>query len=116
MTSTRRNHLIVGDARNELGKLAVNSVDMVLTSPPYFRLRDYAANGQIGLEAAIDEWVDEAVLVTNATRRLLTTRTGRPSARALATASGLHALHSSSGARVSARTLTVPVTSGPVSS
>jgi DNA modification methylase len=71
MTSTR-NHVIVGDARYELGRLAVNSVDMVLTSPPYFRLRDYAANGQIGLEAAIDQWVDEVVLVMNATRRLLT--------------------------------------------
>src|SRR5207247_1108965 len=38
------------------------------------------------------------------------TRSGRPSARVLATASGLHGFHSSSGARVNARATTVPVT------
>src|SRR6266542_2882327 len=38
------------------------------------------------------------------------TMIGRPSARVLATDSGLHGFHSSSGARVSAKPVTVPVT------
>ena len=33
------------------------SVDTVITSPPYFRLRDYEVSGQLGAEAHVDEWV-----------------------------------------------------------
>jgi DNA modification methylase len=44
--SVRRNHLLVGDAYHELAKLPTGEIDMVLTSPPYFRLRDYQIDGQ----------------------------------------------------------------------
>jgi site-specific DNA-methyltransferase (adenine-specific) len=53
---TPRNKLLVGDARSQLQALPDNAVDMVLTSPPYFRLRDYDAPGQIGLETTVEEW------------------------------------------------------------
>ena len=53
----RRNIVITGDALTELRRLPDASVDMVLTSPPYFRLRDYAVTGQLGLERHVDDWV-----------------------------------------------------------
>lgn len=49
--------ILVGDAAQRLQALPANSVDTVVTSPPYFRLRDYGVSGQIGMEASIDEWV-----------------------------------------------------------
>ncbi|MDQ2838347.1 MAG: site-specific DNA-methyltransferase [Actinomycetota bacterium] len=52
-----RNQILVGDATEQLSKLSDASVDMVLTSPPYFRLRDYDHPGQLGLENSVDEWV-----------------------------------------------------------
>jgi DNA modification methylase len=55
--STPRNQIIVGDAAQQLTTLLDSSVDMVLTSPPYFRLRDYHASGQLGLEGNVEEWV-----------------------------------------------------------
>ena len=56
-TNLPRGEVIVGDATTELAKLPEASVDMVLTSPPYFRLRDYAVTGQLGLEPTVDDWV-----------------------------------------------------------
>jgi|JI10StandDraft_1071094.scaffolds.fasta_scaffold34779_6 DNA modification methylase len=55
-TDLPRGEVIVGDARAELQRLPDASVDMVLTSPPYFRLRDYAVTGQLGLEPTVDDW------------------------------------------------------------
>jgi DNA modification methylase len=53
-----RNQILVGDALTRISVLPDASVDCVITSPPYFRLRDYAADGQLGLEAHVDQWVD----------------------------------------------------------
>lgn len=50
------NTILVGDALEQLQKLPPESVDMCLTSPPYFRLRDYGAGGQLGLETHVDTW------------------------------------------------------------
>lgn len=52
-----RNQVIRGDAGNVLANLLPGSVDAVVTSPPYFQLRDYGADGQLGREQTIDEWV-----------------------------------------------------------
>ncbi|WP_246281896.1 DNA-methyltransferase [Fodinicola acaciae] len=52
-----RNTVLVGDAQAQLCRLPDASVDMVLTSPPYFRLRDYGVDGQFGLEPDVDTWV-----------------------------------------------------------
>jgi len=67
-----RNTIIVGDAARELAHLPAHSVDMVLTSPPYFRLRDYAVDGQLGLEPDVDEWVHDLAAVAREARRVLT--------------------------------------------
>jgi site-specific DNA-methyltransferase (adenine-specific) len=53
------NRIIVGDARRELRKLPAGSIDCVVTSPPYFRLRNYQHPGQIGLEEHVQLWVNE---------------------------------------------------------
>jgi site-specific DNA-methyltransferase (adenine-specific) len=66
-----RNRLLVGDARDHLPKLPAMSVDCVITSPPYFRLRNYGEGGQIGLEASVGGWVDELHAVLGGIARVL---------------------------------------------
>jgi DNA modification methylase len=53
------NRILVGDARKVLKSLPNGIVDTVVTSPPYFRLRNYQQDGQIGLEAHVSDWVEE---------------------------------------------------------
>jgi len=53
------NRVIVGDARRELRKLPASFIDCVITSPPYFRLRNYQHPDQIGLEEHVGLWVNE---------------------------------------------------------
>ena len=48
MKHAPRNRVIVGDARKVLGRLPAASVDCVVTSPPYFRLRNYQSDEQMG--------------------------------------------------------------------
>lgn len=45
------------DARDGASLLAPASVDAIVTSPPYFGLRDYGVDGQAGLEDTPDEYV-----------------------------------------------------------
>jgi site-specific DNA-methyltransferase (adenine-specific) len=66
-----RNLVIVGDALGELRQLPEASVDQVLTSPPYFRLRDYQTTGQLGLEGHVDEWVSSLRAVARQVQRVL---------------------------------------------
>lgn len=66
-----RNLVLLGDALERLRQLPNKSVDMVLTSPPYFRLRNYAADGQIGLEAHVDEWIQRLVEISAEVHRVL---------------------------------------------
>ena len=49
-TSDIRNRLLVGDARAVIQRVSNSLVDCVVTSPPYYRLRDYHHSGQIGHE------------------------------------------------------------------
>lgn len=52
-----RNTILQGDAATRLRDLPDVSVDCVITSPPYFLLRNYGTRDQIGLESSVDEWV-----------------------------------------------------------
>ncbi len=63
--------IIVGDVRTEVAKLADASVQCCVTSPPYFGLRDYGVDGQIGMEKTPDEFVAELVAVFREVRRVL---------------------------------------------
>jgi DNA modification methylase len=60
-----------GDAAETLAQMPDSSVHMVMTSPPYFGLRDYGADGQIGLEDSLDEYISELVAVFDELRRVL---------------------------------------------
>jgi site-specific DNA-methyltransferase (adenine-specific) len=66
-----RNRLIVGDAHQRLQQLQDASVDMVLTSPPYYLLRNYQVSGQLGLESHVDEWASNLRAVARELHRVL---------------------------------------------
>jgi DNA modification methylase len=55
--------LINGDCRAALASLPAASVQCVVTSPPYFGLRDYGVGGQIGLEITPEAYIAELVSV-----------------------------------------------------
>lgn len=61
----------LGDCRNVLAVIPNGSVQTVVTSPPYFGLRDYQVDGQIGLETSVDAYVAEMVVVFADVRRVL---------------------------------------------
>lgn len=61
----------VGDCRDVLATLPDQSVQTCVTSPPYFGLRDYGVDGQIGLESTVEAFVDELVSVFREVRRVL---------------------------------------------
>lgn len=63
--------ILVGDVRTELARLPDEAVDCIVTSPPYFRLRNYGQPEQIGLEPHVDKWVDELRLVARGLHRVL---------------------------------------------
>ncbi len=60
-----------GDALEVLRGMAAGSVHMVCTSPPYWGLRDYGVDGQIGLEQTPDAWCARLVEVFREVRRVL---------------------------------------------
>jgi site-specific DNA-methyltransferase (adenine-specific) len=68
---TPRNTILTGDARTILPTLAPASIDCVITSPPYFQLRDYAHDDQIGLEGHVDAWVAELAAISDTIARVL---------------------------------------------
>lgn len=63
--------ILVGDCRERLATLPDQSVHCCVTSPPYYGLRDYGVDGQIGLEQTPDSYVAELVAVFREVRRVL---------------------------------------------
>ena len=63
--------ILQGDCLDLLRGLPADSVQCVVTSPPYWGLRDYGVAGQIGLEESLVDWVDKLVLVFREVRRVL---------------------------------------------
>ena len=61
----------IGDTRKVLPALTAGSVNTVVTSPPYYGLRDYGVDGQIGLEQTPEAYVAELVEVFRGVRRVL---------------------------------------------
>lgn len=66
-----RNSILAGDARAQLAGLLAESVDCVITSPPYFRLRDYGAVDQLGQERSVNQWVSNLQEVLREVARVL---------------------------------------------
>lgn len=63
--------IITGDCLEVLQRHPEKSVNACVTSPPYFGLRDYGHDGQIGLEPTPDEFVAALVAVFREVRRVL---------------------------------------------
>lgn len=63
--------LICGDALAELKKMEAQSVQCCVTSPPYWGLRDYGAEGQLGLEKTPEEYTAKMVELFREVRRVL---------------------------------------------
>lgn len=63
--------IIEGDCIEGMRRLKDKSVNCVVTSPPYFGLRDYGHDEQIGLEASPEEFVAKLVEVFREVRRVL---------------------------------------------
>jgi DNA modification methylase len=63
--------ILQGDCRKVLATLPAASVNCCVTSPPYFGLRDYGNEAQIGLEKTPAEFVEQLVLVFSEVRRVL---------------------------------------------
>lgn len=55
--------IVHGDCRDVLPTLDDRSVRCCVTSPPYWNLRDYGVDGQIGLEESIHDYVETMVEV-----------------------------------------------------
>ena len=60
-----------GDALAVLKRLPARSVQCVITSPPYWGLRDYGIDGQIGLEKTLPEFIGGLADVFDEVRRVL---------------------------------------------
>ena len=65
------NKLFIGDCRNILPTLKSDSVQCVVTSPPYYNLRDYGIAEQIGKEEFVEDYIDNLVFVFREVKRIL---------------------------------------------
>ena len=65
------NSILNGDVRDVLPTLPSDHYDCVVTSPPYWGLRDYGVEGQIGLEPTMQGYLDTMVGVCREVRRVL---------------------------------------------
>lgn len=65
------NQILQGDALERLKELPSESVDCVITSPPYYGLRDYGVDGQLGQEKTYQEFINNLVRVFSEIKRIL---------------------------------------------
>jgi len=67
----RPSRILIGDTIEQMGTLPEKCVQCCVTSPPYWGLRDYGVDGQIGLEETPEEFVAKMVEVGRAVHRVL---------------------------------------------
>jgi len=60
-----------GEAYDVLKTFPHNCIDMVMTSPPYWGLRDYGVAGQLGLEPTFDEYITRLCAIFDEVKRVL---------------------------------------------
>ncbi|MGD1074236.1 MAG: site-specific DNA-methyltransferase [Bryobacteraceae bacterium] len=66
-----RTRIATGDAPNVLRQIPRQSIHTCVTSPPYWLVRDYEVDGQIGLEPTPQGYIDHLIQVFNEVRRTL---------------------------------------------
>ena len=72
MNDIEKNTIINGNSLEVLKSLPDNSIDCCVTSPPYYALRDYGCDGQIGLEETPEKYIESLCDVFSEVRRVLT--------------------------------------------
>lgn len=65
------NKFLCGDTLEVLKRLPAESIDCVVTSPPYWALRDYGIEGQIGLEPNFEDYLEKLILIFKEVHRAL---------------------------------------------
>ena len=65
------NDIHQGDAAETLAEIPESSVHMAMCSPPFYGLRDYGVDGQIGLEESLDQYISNLLDVADELRRVL---------------------------------------------
>lgn len=65
------NKIICGDSLKVLKTIPDESIDCVVTSPPYWALRDYGVKGQLGLESSIEEYLEKLIAIFDEVKRVL---------------------------------------------
>ncbi len=65
------NEIICGSAKPELAKLPAESINCCISSPPYWALRDYGVDGQLGLEPTFEEYIDKLCDIYDEVKRVL---------------------------------------------
>ena len=63
--------ILIGNNMEKLKEIESESVDCIVSSPPYFGLRDYGVEGQFGLEETLEDYIDKTVLLFEELRRVL---------------------------------------------
>lgn len=63
--------LLQGDCLELMKKMPDKCIDLIITSPPYFNLRDYGMDGQIGQEEDVEDYINNLALVFNEAHRIL---------------------------------------------
>ena len=63
--------VLLGDVMQGLRKIPSESISCIVTSPPYWNLREYYIAGQIGREKTPEEYIDKMVEVSKELLRIL---------------------------------------------
>ena len=65
------NKIICGDCLEILKIIPSESINCCITSPPYWALRDYGVEGQLGLESTFHEYLDRLIAIFDEVKRVL---------------------------------------------
>lgn len=65
------NKIYNNDCLEGMKSLPDCSIDMIITSPPYWNLRDYGVEGQVGLEETPEKYIEKLVSIFNESKRIL---------------------------------------------
>ena len=65
------NKILQGDALTKLKELPDKSINMCMTSPPYWALRDYGVDGQLGLEPTFDKYISDLCDIFDEVKKVL---------------------------------------------
>ena len=63
--------ILQGDAYDRMREIEDESIDCIVTSPPYWQLRDYGIDGQLGLEETVEEYLKKLIAVFDEAWRVL---------------------------------------------